>query len=137
MLASGDLRDVIKTSANIPSEFEKPITITINDRDTDVVARNIILLLIGLTSGDTEENVDCMLHVWYSAFLSTTYMEILTTRVRPLIEDVVMKITDHTDPFCGWNIFDVLKHDNGPAINDTYGKLYFHIRDTLLSLIHI
>ena len=35
-----------------------------------------------------------MLHVWYSAFLSTTHMEILTTRVRPFIEDVVMKIAD-------------------------------------------
>jgi len=42
-------------------------------------------------------------------------------------------MTDHADPFCGWNIFDVLKHDNGHAINDPFGKLYFHIRDMLLA----
>lgn len=64
---------------------------TINDRDLDVVARNVILLLIALTVDGIEEATDCIIHVWYSALIRKSDLDILQQKVRPMIEDVCRK----------------------------------------------
>jgi hypothetical protein len=74
----------------------------INDIDLDVVARNLILLLIGLIVEDDNEGIECMIHVWYSAFIRASDMAILRDRIRPMIEDVCRKIQDKpSDIFLG------------------------------------
>jgi hypothetical protein len=87
-IASGDLRNIVKTIACLPTSFTQSTDLYINDRDLDIVARNLILLLIGLIVEEDNEAVECMIHVWYSAFLRECDMAILRDRVRPLVEDV-------------------------------------------------
>ncbi|OBS28259.1 hypothetical protein FPOA_02200 [Fusarium poae] len=86
--ASGDMRNVVKTIAELPSTYDRDLDIVMNDRDLDVVARNVILLLLALTAEGKDETIDCMIHVWYSAFIRKSDLEILNQRVRPLIKDV-------------------------------------------------
>lgn len=95
-IASGDLRNVIKTVIGLPSTYDHLIDITINDRDFDIVARNIILLLIALTVEQVDEAVDCILHLWYSALVRESHIDILQRRIRPLIEEVCEKMKDKT-----------------------------------------
>lgn len=60
----------------------------------DIVARNIILLLLVFVTEDLDEAVDCMIHIWYSAFIKESHMNILNERVRPLVEEVCTKIAN-------------------------------------------
>ena len=91
-LASGDLRNVTKTIAQIPSSYNKSVDVTINDRDLDIVTRNAIMLLIALVVDDIDEAVDCIIHVWYSALIRKSDLHILQQRIRPLIESVCENI---------------------------------------------
>ena len=43
--ASGDLRNVVKTVCGIPELYTGNLKIVMNDLDSDIVARNAILLL--------------------------------------------------------------------------------------------
>lgn len=63
-----------------------------NDFDLDIVARNVIMLLIALTVDNIDEAADCIIHIWYSALIRKSDLDILQQRVRPLIEDVCEKI---------------------------------------------
>lgn len=90
--ASGDLRNVIKTIAHLPSSYNHLLEVTLNDRDFDIVSRNLILLLVALVVGNSDEAVDCIIHLWYSALVRESDIHILQTRIRPLIEDVCDKI---------------------------------------------
>ncbi|PQE03580.1 MYND finger family protein [Rutstroemia sp. NJR-2017a BVV2] len=89
--ASGDIRNIIKTLVSLPDTYNGRCEVVINDRDFDIVARNIILLLIALIF-DPIEAADMMLHVWYSAFITESTIENLHDRVLPLFEDVCSKI---------------------------------------------
>lgn len=91
---SNDLRNVVKTIANIPVAYNKKITIVVNDKDISITARNAIILLIALTTDGENEAVDCMLHVWYSAFLTQKHLDLMKGRILPLILDVNQKIKD-------------------------------------------
>ncbi|OBT63191.1 hypothetical protein VE03_07739 [Pseudogymnoascus sp. 23342-1-I1] len=94
--ASGDLRNVAKTIAMLPSSYNQPISITINDLDPDIVARNVIILLIALTVENSDEAIDCIIHIWYSALIRKSDLEILQQRIRPLIESVCEKTKNKT-----------------------------------------
>ncbi|KAL4953336.1 hypothetical protein BDW69DRAFT_194896 [Aspergillus filifer] len=86
--ASGDLRNIVKTIAELPCEYKGSIEVTINDRDSDIVNRNIILLLIALMIEDKMKAVDCMLNLWYSAFIRETDLNVLQQKIRPLVKNV-------------------------------------------------
>ncbi len=68
-VASGDLRNVVKTIAQLPNNYCQSVDVVVNDRDIDIMARNVLLLLIALVVDNVDEAVDCMVHVWYSAFI--------------------------------------------------------------------
>ena len=72
--------------ADLLTTYSQSLSITINDRDFDVVARNIMILLVALVV-DKEEAIDCIIHLWYSALVRDSDMDILLNRVRRLIED--------------------------------------------------
>ncbi|TDZ38544.1 hypothetical protein C8035_v004783 [Colletotrichum spinosum] len=83
--ASGDLRNVVKTIAELPSAYNQAVDVTINDGEVAIVARNLIILLIDLTAPSSEVAIDCIIHVWYSAFLRQSHLDLLRYRVRPLL----------------------------------------------------
>ncbi|RBA21223.1 hypothetical protein FPRO05_07537 [Fusarium proliferatum] len=95
--ASGDLRNVVKTIAQLAPGWDQPLHITINDRDLNIVGRNAIILLIALTSDDDEQAVDCIIHTWYSSFIRKSDQVVLQQRIRPLIQAVCDKIKDKPD----------------------------------------
>lgn len=94
-IASGDPRNVIKTIAEIPSSYDRTVNVTLNDNNLDVVIRNAIMLLIALVVEDRDEAIDCITHVWYSAFIRKSHLEILHQRIRPLVDDVCGKIINN------------------------------------------
>ncbi|KAL5342064.1 hypothetical protein BJX70DRAFT_386470 [Aspergillus crustosus] len=93
-IASGDLRNIVKTLAHLPSDYNHPIEITVNDRDLDIVARNVIILLLGLLVDDAEKAIDCMIHVWYSALIRQSDLHVIQHQIRPLIQTICEKIKD-------------------------------------------
>jgi hypothetical protein len=56
------------------------------------VARNLILLLIGLVVQNSDEAIDCIIHLWYSALVRESDIDILNNQIRPLIQDVHEKV---------------------------------------------
>ncbi|KAI9163503.1 hypothetical protein HJFPF1_05120 [Paramyrothecium foliicola] len=92
-----DLGNMVKTMAELPVGYKHPIKITISELDFDVVARNLLLLLVALVVEDIDEAVDCMIHLWYSAHIRESDLEILHKRIRPMITDILDKI-EHKDP---------------------------------------
>lgn len=92
--ASGDLRNVIKTLGSLPTAYGGRMKVVLNDKSFDVTARNAILLLILLLANDENEAISCMLHIWYSAFLTRSHVDYLRLRIRPLIEAACEEIED-------------------------------------------
>ncbi|RAH49614.1 uncharacterized protein BO95DRAFT_450149 [Aspergillus brunneoviolaceus CBS 621.78] len=93
--ASGDLRNVIKTVADLPTAYSGPLDITINDQVEDVVIRNVILLLVALVVDDPNEAIDCIIHLWYSTLVRQSDIRVLSDRIWPLIQDVCHTTIDH------------------------------------------
>ena len=62
------MRHIVEMVTNLPNIISQQITVTINDRDVDVVARSIILLLLALTTettadaGLSSDSVDVVIH---------------------------------------------------------------------------
>ncbi|KAI0531843.1 hypothetical protein GGR58DRAFT_518185 [Xylaria digitata] len=90
--ASGDLRNVVLSVTNLPQSYRSPLSILINDCEIDIVARNLIFLLIMLTEEDPNTAAESMLHVWYSALVTEACYTLLQKKLKPLIEDVCNKI---------------------------------------------
>lgn len=86
----------MKTLPSIPRQYSNQIPVVIKDRDFAMVARNEILLLVALVVEDQDEAVDCLLHVWYSAFVRQSDLNLLSDRIRGLIQDVYVKIANET-----------------------------------------
>ncbi|TVY43017.1 hypothetical protein LOCC1_G004360 [Lachnellula occidentalis] len=91
--ASGDLRNVVSTLAELPTTFNGNCSVMINDRDFDIVARNVILLLTALHFG-REDAVPKILHLWYSALITEEIYRALRDNILPLIQEVCSKIRE-------------------------------------------
>ncbi|KAH8593394.1 hypothetical protein B0O99DRAFT_515819 [Bisporella sp. PMI_857] len=89
--ASGDIRNVVRSLAEIPQSWTGESDVVINDRDFDIVARNVILLLVALNFNPSEAP-RIMLHIWYSAVIPRRIFVLLQNRVLPLFKDVCSKI---------------------------------------------
>lgn len=63
-----------------------------NDLDNGTVSRNALLLLIAFLAETKAQAVDCMIHLWYSAMLSSDHIELLSGPVRKVVEDVCSSI---------------------------------------------
>ena len=91
-IASGDLRNVVLSVASLPRTYQSPLNIVINDREIDIVARNLVFLLIMFVEEDPHTAAEYMLHVWYSALVTEACYNVLQKKLKPLIEDVCDKI---------------------------------------------
>ena len=104
ILASGGLRNIVKTIADLPATATQRIHAAINDREFAVVARNAILLLFALNSPNSAatnsssplDTAEALIHLWYSAFLPAKVVSTVQEVVKPLIADVCAKIA-HKD----------------------------------------
>jgi hypothetical protein len=100
--ASGDLRNVVKTIADLPATVTQLVHATINDREIAVVARNAIWLLFALstpsepTADDNGplDTAEMLIHLWYSAFMPKEVLSAVQKAVKPLIAEVCAKIKD-------------------------------------------
>ncbi|KAF2967727.1 hypothetical protein GQX73_g5860 [Xylaria multiplex] len=90
--ASGDLRNIVLSVTSLPQSYRSPLSIVINDCDIDIVARNLIFLLIMFIEKDSNTAAEFMLHVWYSALVTEACYTLLQKKLKPLIEDVCNKI---------------------------------------------
>ena len=89
--ASGDLRNVEKSLAELPTAYKGICEVVINDQDLDVVARNAILLLTALHFSPSQAT-PIMLHVWYSAMVPAQMLRALRDNILPLIQEVCDKV---------------------------------------------
>jgi hypothetical protein len=85
---------VVKTLASLPQNYTGDVLLAINDLDMDVVARNVIMLLLALKVEDSEQAVQSIIHIWYSATIRPVDARLLTKLIYPMIEDVCVKIAD-------------------------------------------
>ncbi|KAF2675332.1 hypothetical protein BT63DRAFT_366383 [Microthyrium microscopicum] len=89
--ASSDIRNLRMTIASLPIEYRQTVNITANDLDTNVTARNVILLLIAFAVEEPGEAVDCKLHVWFAAQLTRSHFELLDSKIRPLNQEALIQ----------------------------------------------
>ncbi|KAI0185492.1 hypothetical protein EV127DRAFT_348191 [Xylaria flabelliformis] len=90
--ASGDLRNIVLSVANLPQSYRSPLSIVINDLEIDIVARNLIFLLIMLVEEDPNVAAESMIHVWYSALVTEPCYALLQKKLKPIVEDICNKI---------------------------------------------
>ncbi|KAI6080278.1 hypothetical protein F4821DRAFT_273945 [Hypoxylon rubiginosum] len=90
--ASGDIRNTILSIANLPPTYHGPLNVTINDREIDIVARNVIFLLAFFVEEDSITASEHVLHIWYSALLTEPCSSLLYRKLKPFIEDICIKI---------------------------------------------
>ena len=72
---------------------------TINDREFEVVARNVVLLLYilnGLEDAECSDTeiAESLIHLWYSAFLPECLVHQCRRLVKPLLSELCSKIRD-------------------------------------------
>ncbi|KAF2623920.1 hypothetical protein BU25DRAFT_349343 [Macroventuria anomochaeta] len=94
--ASGDLRNVVTSLANLPETYEGECRVVLNDKEFIIVARNIIMLMTALLL-DAKVAVPMIIHLWYSAILPRVMVDVLQFSLLPLIEDVCTKIRNRPD----------------------------------------
>lgn len=101
-VASGDLRNVVKTLRAVPDSFDQQVNVTVNDWEFDVVARNAVMILLILASlEDTSSGqasydsvAEALIQVWYSAFLPSSLVTSLKDQVGNLLRDSCTHTTE-------------------------------------------
>lgn len=78
--ASGDLRHLVRTVANLPDGLNLPVEVHMNDREPFVVARNWLILLLLYLKG--EEALDTAVAVWYSSKLTFVLLALVSASKR-------------------------------------------------------
>lgn len=101
--ASGDLRNTIETIIGISYEFRQKCEIIINDKDSNVVIRHTIMLLLAFTFPDREAS-KLIVHLWYSVSLPSLMWREVTEAITPLIIDFVNRIKEELDNIALTNI---------------------------------
>ncbi|KAK0466665.1 hypothetical protein IW261DRAFT_1346445 [Armillaria novae-zelandiae] len=72
-VASGDLRNMVRTINELPGDYSGTIKIVLNDFNPIVVCRNLMTLSILGIIEDVEEAAEHALHLWYSIFQPLSY----------------------------------------------------------------
>ncbi|TFK46609.1 hypothetical protein OE88DRAFT_1667211 [Heliocybe sulcata] len=85
-IASGDLRNVVRTVNKLPDDYSGELTILLNDCDPHVVARNIVLLILLGTIDDEVLGAELALHYWYSVILPAEYYARTAHAIMPFIQ---------------------------------------------------
>jgi hypothetical protein len=84
----------VKTFAALPHSYDGTLSVTMNDHEPHTMARNVIMCLLAASVDSGEEASECILHVWYSAFIRQIDLDLIATHVLPLVQAVCEKIKD-------------------------------------------
>lgn len=93
-LASGDLRNVVRTVNALGSDYTGRVHILLSDISKATVSRNIILLTILGAMPNEPVAADIALHFWYSVFLPEEYR----LRILASLVSILQQHTDKTEP---------------------------------------
>jgi hypothetical protein len=104
--ASGDLRNVVRSLLSLPDQYSGTCTVVINDNDSTVVVRNILLLLVAYQFPE-DQAVPLMIHLWYSALLPKCMVDALQRTILPRIDRMYSNIKDKTSDFVQGNTYKV------------------------------
>jgi hypothetical protein len=85
---------VVKTLAALPQSYNGRLTVTINDHEPHVAVRNVIICILAASINDIDRASKCITHIWYSAFIRQTDLDLLRTHVLPLVDEVWSDIKD-------------------------------------------
>ena len=94
--ASGDPRNIICTVNGLSSSYNGTCAIVLNDKNYNVVARNITMLLIAAQLPPLDA-AELILHVWYSGRLSKGMLAAIEKYVKEPVADIVAKIKGKSD----------------------------------------
>lgn len=94
--ASGDLRNVICSINELSSSYKDTCTIVVNDKNYNVVARNVTMLLLAAQLPPVDA-AELILHIWYSGRLSQSMLVAIEKYVKEPVADVVAKIKGKSD----------------------------------------
>ena len=95
------MRHVVRTISNLPERLHQQVRIDMNDREFDIVGRNIILVLLALSTracdlfsetNSIETVVIAMIHIWYSAFIPQRVSSVLHDTVKPVVDEACKEI---------------------------------------------
>ncbi|KAF6752084.1 hypothetical protein DFP72DRAFT_906060 [Ephemerocybe angulata] len=86
-LESGDLRHVVKTVNSLPDDFTGKLQIVINDKDSTITARNLVMLLLLGGQNDALLAVDAVIHFWFSTFLPFEYHAMISGTLASFTRD--------------------------------------------------
>jgi len=86
----------LKTVAALPESYSGTLTVTIDDHEPHITARNVILCILAASASNVNEASECIVHVWYSAFLRRSDLELLNVHVLPLVQEVCSKFEDES-----------------------------------------
>lgn len=81
----------------VPSTYSGKLNIIVNDRDLDIVARNVLMWMLLLVEKDFIAAAQNVVHLWYSASITPTLMDTLRKEIEPLIRAVCTKIESRSD----------------------------------------
>lgn len=84
-VASGDLRNVIRTVNELPQDYDGTLNILLNDRNPFICSRNLAILLVLSQLADENEAAEHALFIWYSVFLPMSYIPRVLPKIQPLL----------------------------------------------------
>ncbi len=95
-IALGDLRNVIISVTNLPENYKRLVNIIINDKDIDIVIRNVILLFNFLIIDKPQITRKYSVYIFYSTFIIKLCHNTLQIKIKPFVQDVYNKITNRS-----------------------------------------
>ncbi|KAL4248930.1 MYND-type zinc finger protein samB [Abortiporus biennis] len=88
-VASGDIRQLVRTVNELPKDYTGTLTILLNDGQPYVTVRNLVLLIILMTLEDSKVATEIALHIWFSAFLPSSYLHTLQSIFYPILPTIM------------------------------------------------
>ena len=89
LAGSGDLRNIIRTVNNLPSDYSGELTVILSDYEPIVVLRNIIILLALGCTPDKTKAAELALHAWYSAFVPNEHELGMKLALKSFTDDIM------------------------------------------------
>ncbi|XP_077869702.1 LOW QUALITY PROTEIN: uncharacterized protein LOC144361773 [Saccoglossus kowalevskii] len=100
LCGAGDLRNVIKTGASLPSEYNGHVMFHINDISQHIQARNVLFLYLLFTCDDVISMSEMLVQIWYSLCLTELCWKVLERNLKELIRSDASTILKNTSGKC-------------------------------------
>ncbi|XP_071945937.1 uncharacterized protein [Antedon mediterranea] len=92
----GDLRNLLLTTASLPSNFTGKVGFTLNDVDPFVLARNVLFLYIIITQSSKKSIETSITNIWYSLQLPKTDFQLLMSILDELLKHTKATLKEKT-----------------------------------------